>query len=1187
MRKILLIEHNSKIAEAVTKILLKLGYDQPIHVKSGTDAVNICRDNDIDVILIDFELKGELDSVETAYLINLNCKVPLIYITPAFSNSFISKVKPTRPYGFIIKPVKESDLDVVLKITNLRIDSERKIRESEERYSRLTENVSDMIYRMSLESGIYEYVNKAAVEITGYSMSDLYQKPFLLKEITHTSWLTMVDDHFRKISSGESVESLEFKIVDKSGKEKWLAERDIVIKDKSGKPIAIEGIISDITDRKSAEEALRESEYKYRNLIQNAPMAMTRLDIKSNKYEFANNEFERKFQMTIDEINSMTDEQLEKFYHPDDVKKIRSSYSNWARAGYQGLNNFSYRMYNKIGKLLWLDSYHYADFDEEGKPYAVNQIYLDVTDKMFSDLLLRESEQKFRALAESMPAQLAIYQNEYFVYVNPYSEILTGYSTDELLQMRYWDLVHPDMKEMVKERGKARLRGEKVPNDYELKIITKSGDEKWLHAFAKLIEYGNKPAVLVVAFDITEKKQTEAKLKESEERYRSFITQSSEGIYRVEIDKPIDINLPSEEQVKLLFQYSRIAECNDVMAKMYGFRKAEELLGKYINEMLVPNEFNFQYVKRFVEKSYRIVDEESHEIDSNGNPVYFSNNAIGIVENGYLVRIWGTQKDISEEKKIKDELRQKAEYENIINYFTTSILQQNTVDEVLNDIVSNCFSKLSFEECTIYLMDEDGKHLIQRTSFRKKKIEDRFKHIKIPLGSGIVGTVGLTGEPILVNDTTKSDLYIPEDEFKMSELAVPIINQGKVIGVIDSENSRKNFFTEFHLNILKTIAILCSNKIVQSIIQEKIIQSAERYRTFIEQSSEGIFRLEFKTPVDTSADLETQVKLINENVYIAECNHVFARMYGVADPVSMIGKKPEQLKYVNISPEERTLQFILSGYRFYEKESVESDSGGEIAYFSVNAIGIIENGKLVRIWGVQRDITEKKKSDEKLKRSLQEKEILLKEIHHRVKNNLQIVASLLKLQASYVKDEKVKELFRESQNRVNSMSLVHQKLYQTKNISRIKFKDYLENVITHLQHSFGILEDRVKIHISVNDIHMSIDNAIPCGLIINELVSNSLKYAFPEERRGNIFINAAYDDISDRYWLIIRDDGIGFERDVDPRESTTFGLKLVATLVSQMDGSIDVFSKNGTEYRITFKGSDYKDRSVSAEFDSP
>ena len=224
------------------------------------------------------------------------------------------------------------------------------------------------------------------------------------------------------------------------------------------------------------------------------------------------------------------------------------------------------------------------------------------------------------------------------------------------------------------------------------------------------------------------------------------------------------------------------------------------------------------------------------------------------------------------------------------------------------------------------------------------------------------------------------------------------------------------------------------------------------------------------------------------------------------------------------------------------------------------------------------DITEKKKSEEALKRSLNEKEILLKEIHHRVKNNLQIVTSLLKLQSSYVGDENIKKLFKESQNRVHSMALIHQKLYQTKDLSHIDFGEYTETVVKYLQHSYGILQDKVMIKIDVQNSVMSIDNAIPAGLIINELVSNSLKHAFPEDRKGNIFINIAYDTFNKEYWLVIRDDGIGIQKDFDVKSSTSFGLKLVSTLVDQMSGKIELVSKGGCEYRITFKSADYPDR---------
>jgi PAS domain S-box-containing protein len=250
---------------------------------------------------------------------------------------------------------------------------------------------------------------------------------------------------------------------------------------------------------------------------------------------------------------------------------------------------------------------------------------------------------------------------------------------------------------------------------------------------------------------------------------------------------------------------------------------------------------------------------------------------------------------------------------------------------------------------------------------------------------------------------------------------------------------------------------------------------------------------------------------------------------------------------------------------------------GEVKWINYSARVIDYNGKPAVV-GVATNISEIKKAEDALKHSLHEKEILLKEIHHRVKNNLQIVSSLLKIQSSYVDDENVKQLFKESQNRVQSMSLIHQKLYQTKDLAHIDFREYIDTVSTHLQHSFGILEDKVEIKVDVHNIAMSIDNAIPAGLIINELITNALKHAFGTSGKGEIYINLAYDEFSHEYWLVVRDNGSGIRNDFDINRSGSFGLKLVSTLVGQMGGAIDIISRGGTEFRIMFKNVEYKER---------
>jgi PAS domain S-box-containing protein len=229
--------------------------------------------------------------------------------------------------------------------------------------------------------------------------------------------------------------------------------------------------------------------------------------------------------------------------------------------------------------------------------------------------------------------------------------------------------------------------------------------------------------------------------------------------------------------------------------------------------------------------------------------------------------------------------------------------------------------------------------------------------------------------------------------------------------------------------------------------------------------------------------------------------------------------------------------------------------------------------------GVMIDITERKKTEQKIKDSLEEKEILIKEIHHRVKNNLQIVSSLLKLQAGYIKDEFALEMLLESQNRVKSMALVHQKLYQSKDLSKIDFNDYLHQLLYHLLHVFKMGPDKIKLNINAENIRIGIDTAIPCGLIINELVSNSFKHAFPGNLSGIIEVDL-YNCDNGFYRLTVKDDGIGFPHEIDFRKTTSLGLQLVMTLTEQLDGKVELKNNQGTEFNITFAKMDYKDRII-------
>jgi PAS domain S-box-containing protein len=229
----------------------------------------------------------------------------------------------------------------------------------------------------------------------------------------------------------------------------------------------------------------------------------------------------------------------------------------------------------------------------------------------------------------------------------------------------------------------------------------------------------------------------------------------------------------------------------------------------------------------------------------------------------------------------------------------------------------------------------------------------------------------------------------------------------------------------------------------------------------------------------------------------------------------------------------------------------------------------LETEQGVLVISIIRDISERKRAEEQIKTSLREKEFLLKEIHHRVKNNLQVTSSLLKLQSGYIEDARVREMFAEGQNRIRSMALVHEMLYQSNDLSRINFTEYVKSLGALLFRSFGVDTNLVHFNVEADDVFLSIDKAVPCGLILNELLSNCLKHAFPSGQKGEINIKIDSHS-SEKFSIVVSDNGIGLPGDLNLEHRDSLGLRLVHRLVGQLDGVIEMINGHGTTFKILF-----------------
>jgi PAS domain S-box-containing protein len=275
---------------------------------------------------------------------------------------------------------------------------------------------------------------------------------------------------------------------------------------------------------------------------------------------------------------------------------------------------------------------------------------------------LWESEERYRAFFEltAVGATQADPWTARFMRLNDAFCKLTGYTRDELLKMSVIEITHPEDRESDLAKFQALARGEITIYENEKRYIRKDGEYVWVITNVTLVrdEDGSPLHTIGLVQDITERKRVEEEIRISEERYRSFVANSTEGIWRIESATPIDTNLPINDQIELIYRHAYLAECNDAMARMYGYEVANEIIGARIsNLMLTDDPVNILSVKAFIRNKYRLRNVESIEVDKHGHKKYFMNNLIGIIENGFLLGAWGIQQDISEIKIADQQLR--------------------------------------------------------------------------------------------------------------------------------------------------------------------------------------------------------------------------------------------------------------------------------------------------------------------------------------------------------------------------------------------------------------------------------------------------------------------------------------------------------------------------------------------------
>jgi len=341
--------------------------------------------------------------------------------------------------------------------------------------------------------------------------------------------------------------------------------------------------------------------------------------------------------------------------------------------------------------------------------------------------------------------------------------------------------------------------------------------------------------------------------------------------------------------------------------------------------------------------------------------------------------------------------------------------------------------------------------------------------------------------------------------------------------------------------------------------EEALIESEKKYRTLFESDPDYTL-------------------LFNKYGIIEDVNNATTMVTGIPKS-QMIGKSLNQTKiHFNGDTDYLNQKFsqIIEDKKIQNFEAQVIDKDGKIRWVNIKVTVVEIEDDILYVMVIASDITEIKQFETELKDSIKEKEVLLKEIHHRVKNNMQIISSLMNIQTRYLDDKESINVLKESQNRVKSMAMIHEKLYRSKKFDKVYFAEYIENLVWDLFYSYSIEKGKIEPILEIEDLKLNIETSVPLGLIITELVSNCLKYAFPDSLNGILYVSLK--NLGEKYELIIKDDGIGFPENIDYKNTDSLGLQLVNSLTEQIDGEIELKMSNGTEFKIVFNELIYKER---------
>ncbi len=899
-----------------------------------------------------------------------------------------------------------------------------------------------------------------------------------------------------------------YRIVLPSQEIRWINALGNTIYNELGEPQRMSGICIDITARKQMEDALRESESFNRAILDNSPIGIS---VRSPKGKLlsANGAWKKLWAIPDTDVcdDIMRERQALRFNERDDYLKMHADEVRrvYEQGGHLHLPELK-TTHPRPGAAEWISQHFYAIPDAQGKVARVVILTEDISERKRKEDALKASEEKFRNLVEQMGEVFYSIDTQGLIeYTSPSIQALLGFTPEELLGRKVFELIHPEDHEKVVRGLSDAIRGVDYPTEF--RIVDKSGSFHWVRSSDRaVVRDGQVVGLQGICEDITERKRAEDVMKENEEKLRTVLNTMEEGLALNELI--FDENGDAVDY--------RILEVNTAFEEI-SFLTREQAIGKTATEIY------------FMEPAQITAFWKAHQNDDHA-----------IKSDMYIPEI-NKWRHISTSKIAG-------------NKFATLFFdntEQKNVEIALRESQERFSNAFEFAPIGMALVSPEGSLL--------------------KVNRAVCNMLGYSGDELL--ETSFQTITHPDDLNADQGYVEQMLCGGLTTYQMQKRYIHKSGDIVW---VLLGASLVCDGKGKPQYFIHQVVNITERKKAeeALRQNEEMLRTLFDNSPIG--------LEIYDRQAIVRQCNRKGYEMFGMM-PSNVIGKfnlrddpnyqYPDVWERLNRGEEVRH-EIAFS----FDKTPYPTNKTG-ISYYHIITTPIPVEispgiGYIMQIL----DVTERKLADEQIKKSLSEKETLLRELYHRTKNNMAVIIALLDIQSDGFDDVRLREAFADAQNRIHSMALVHQKLYESQDISRINLKDYTTDLIELMLKSYNIAPSRISIVSSMEDVFVLIDSAVPCGLVLNELISNALKYAFPNEMNGEIRIGLHRTE-QGVIELDIADNGVGVPPGFDFRRDGQLGTQTLFLLAeNQLQGQITFDTHQGVACKIRFQDIYYQPR---------